>query len=219
MNQYGPGFRRGWAKGNLAQRAETHDLQDGYDGYRILSAVIHGSSGGLRGLTRTIAGAGVYRIGFDIELVGPAYTEGLGSFRNLALKLQELTGQWQAQLLVDAAGNLLVAWPEVSRALRGLDAKSWPAGAPAQPVAVAVVHGGSMVRWYWYEPATLLMVIADPPNTLPDLTDFLDAASRHDPSTVGGRPALRPFPGVQVEPRQGAHWFPATALFSPSNEP
>ena len=48
ITRFGSGFRRNWSADNLYAAAERHGLADEYDGYRILSGVMHGTSASAR---------------------------------------------------------------------------------------------------------------------------------------------------------------------------
>lgn len=90
LTDYGPAFKNGWAKGTLRDRAGNYDLDEQYEGYRLLSSVIHGSSGGLGGLVRTVEDQDLLRLGPDMDLAALAYEEGLHYFLDFSEALKRL---------------------------------------------------------------------------------------------------------------------------------
>ncbi|MHA7134333.1 DUF5677 domain-containing protein [Oerskovia turbata] len=221
--RWGSPFRRGWAHGTLFDRATAHGIQDGYEGYRILSGVIHGSSGGLSGLVREVQGTPVHRVGPDMQLAGVAYREGLMSTYRVADHLVTLTGRIEAERLRGLTANLLHATQEVLEGLQREDNKMWPATPPAPArIAVAGVYPSGYVRWYVHDTTTETIALAEPPATEPTALVAIKAQVAADGAErSNGRPVTVAFAqdAVQVEPKAAATWVPATSVLVPAGHP
>jgi hypothetical protein len=214
-------FRRQWHEGNLYDRATRHRLADGYDGYRILSSVIHGSAGGLGGIMRKIDGADVHRTGMDLDLAATAYAEGLWSWREFVRKIYTETGRDAAKTLVDMADDLLACHPQVRETLAAIDKRLWPKDAPIRPEALLAVYGqGRKLRWFLADHRTRSAIRAHPPEgDVPNLDFVLKEARTFDHDAFGGRPMTVWCPGVNVVPISGAKPFPLTQIAVPPGHP
>ncbi|WP_156387892.1 DUF5677 domain-containing protein [Cellulomonas sp. Root137] len=215
------GFKRGWAKGTLKERADLHGLGDGYEGYRILSGVIHGSSGALAGIVRDIKGTPVHRVGPDLDLAATAYREGLVSFWSIADRLLVLTGGPEAEQLKGRTGNLLLGIQEVSKALRREDKNMWPTEPPpAGRVPLLAVYPSGRTRWFIVDTRTETMVVADPPAVEPDGVAAAIALARQTDPNADGRPVTFPFEAnVPIRPRVGASWVSTSSVLMPPGHP
>ncbi|WP_086149258.1 DUF5677 domain-containing protein [Cellulosimicrobium sp. KWT-B] len=223
VTKWGKSFRRGWAEGNLLERATAHGIEDGYEGYRILSGVIHGSSGGLSGLVREVQGTPVHRIGPDMQLAAVAYREGLLSMYEIAGHLVTLTGRMEAERLRGLTANLLHGTQEVMEGLQHEDNKMWPTAPPPPGLAaIAGIYPSGRVRWYVLETATETIAVAEPPGSEPKgfgaVRDKVVAEAAGGPN---GRPVTVSFdPGaVQIQPKAGAKWVPASSVLVPPGHP
>ena len=214
-------FRRQWHVGTLFDRATRHGLADGYEGYRILSAVIHGSAGGLSGVMQQNDGASVHRVGMDLDLAAMAYAEGLRSWREVAKKLHDETERDEALALVQIADQLLNYLPEVRATLTEIDRRLWPKDAPVRPVAMLAIYGrGRKLRWFLVDHQTNSAVRAlDPTGDLPDLSFALEHARTYNSDEFGGRPMTVLLPGVNVTPVPGATLVPLTQIAVPPGHP
>lgn len=219
IRSYGNSFARQWAQGNLFERAKIYELEDGYEGYRILSSVIHGSSGALSGVTRTINGQSVHRAGPDLDLASLAWFEGLSAFYCLAKKIVDITGAWEAEEISDRTGNLLTFWPTVRAELKRLDNRMWPADAPHGPVAVAAFHPRGVRKWYYYSPSEETLILAGPPELEPDFSTMAELIAQYSPEEFNGRPLTVICEGVRVMPLRGQKPFPAAAMMVPKGHP
>ena len=222
---YGPSFARGWAQGSLRDRADAYDLGEGYEGYRILSGVIHGSSGALAGVVKSVHGFDVHRIGYDLDLAATAYAEGLLSFYNFADHLVQATGRPEAEEIKGRTGNLLLRLQEVREALRRVDLTLWPTAPPPPPIAVVALYPSGRRRWYLYDPGDESIIVADPPNQPPDeaqaraVVEIEARAIGYDAAAWGGRPLTVMVEGVRVTPRRGARPSPAASVLVPPGHP
>lgn len=214
-------FRRQWHQGNLFDRATRHGLVAGYDGYRILSAVIHGSAGGLGGIRRQIDGVDVHRVGMDLDLAAIAYSEGLWSWREFARKLHAETGRDEAGALVEAADDLMKCLPQVRETLAAIDKRLWPKNAPPRTFAVLAIYGqGRKLRWFLADQRTGTAIPAKPPDgEVPNLDRVLKRARTFDHDAFGGRPMTVTLEGVTVVPVSGAKPIPLTQLLVPRGHP
>lgn len=214
-------FRRQWHVGNLFDRASRHGLSDGYDGYRILSAVIHGSAGGLGGIMRQIEGAPVHRIGGDLDLVTIAYTEGLWSWREFAKKLHKETARDEALALVWVADELLARIPSIRSSLVAIDKQLWPKTAPVAPMAMLAFYGqGRRLRWFLRDDQTGSAIPAHPPEgEVPGMGYLLEQAKIFNHEAFGGRPMTAIFPDLAVTPVSGAKPVPLSQIAVPVGHP
>lgn len=222
LKRWGPRFRNGWSDNSLYDRADRHGLTEGYDGYRILSGVIHGSSGGLSGLVREVQGTPVHRMGPDMQLAALAYREGLAAVYQLASHLVTLTDAHEAKRLRGLTANLLRDSQEVMLALQGEDNKMWPTYPPPGRLTVAGIYPSGRVRWFVHDTATETIALADPPESEPE--QLLAVKAEVIKGSYGGdngRPitvAMAP-DWVRVEPRSGATWVPASSVLVPPGHP
>lgn len=215
--RYGPGFKNGWAKGTLRDRAKAHKVDYLYPGYSGLSGVIHGSSGGLTGLVRDVEGVSVHRTGPDLELTALAYEEGFASFNELATTLRSITGLPHADEIAQRAANVLHGIPEIRNALAKLDRKMQPRvpGIPAL-VMVLLIHPSLKHRWIVQDTRNAIVCVAEAPNPEPDISDLLNEAQGHPFELYNNRPMSSFFPQLPAHPKPGASWFPATGVLIPT---
>lgn len=228
IDKYGNGFKRGWARGTLRDRATRYALEDEYVGYKILSSVVHGSSGSLFGINRELSGRAVHRTGFDLELVAPAWWEGITAYHELSARLNSKVPAWELEQLMQACESLLRSWPNVKSALQKIDATIWPslegagpAGVAESPIA-AVRLFPTKVRWYYYRPSDDTVIAAhdpDPSEAISRITVGLRAVFE---TFAGGKYAegspLIPLPAVKVIPKNGAQAQRAAPIFVPVHE-
>lgn len=219
--KYSSKFKSGWAKGSLHDRAKGYGLSDEYEGYRILSGVIHGSSGGVRGLVKKRGEENIHRLGHDMQLVPIAFEEGLRSYSQLCETLLEVTERHEASEMMGLSFWLLKGrLQEIREVSAKEDRKMWPKKLPPSPYlpSLAIWPSGKHT-WYIRDFRTELMARADPVGEEPDISLELARAVRHDLDEFGGRPVMRPRPDVQLQPRRTAPWFPTRALLVPSDHP
>jgi hypothetical protein len=220
VRQYGSTFKRQWAQGTLLDRAKSHGLESHYNGYRILSAVIHGSSGSMTGLVREIKGERVHRTGSDLELAAVALYEGLSFFLLFIEKVSEVTDVWEARHIAENIRDLINDWPTIRAGLQKLDRKIWPTAPTPGPMAVLALYP-SGERWYYYHTATQSLILAHPPSE--DVTAVSELrteyAKRYDPTVFNGRPMTAVVSGVRVEPKEGQRPFPMSAIMVPAAHP
>lgn len=218
IRKYGKAFKRQWADGSLYDRAKTHNLEEGYAGYRILSAVIHGSSGSLSGITKVIAETDVHRTGPDLELASLAWIEGLASFLGLADELVGMTESWEAREIQNRASNLIRFWPDVRRELRRIDKQLWPKEPPIGFMALVAFYPNGR-RWYQYDTRTETLIRAEAPEEEPDLSKLEDQYLRYNSDEFGGRPMTAICEGISVQPMAQHQPFPASAIMAPGGHP
>lgn len=221
IKRFGSGFRRNWSADTLFAAAERHGLADEYDGYRILSGVMHGSSGVLLGTRRTRGDDVVHRLGPDFELSGLAYIEGLRWVRMFLERLPSAErAPWDDIELLDRVDALIAGYPAVLSTLREIDKSTWPAAAMPAPVAVMAFYPRGVERWYRYDPRYDTLTLADAPVPEPPNLEGLRArAATYDPSLFHGRPMTAVVLHATVEPRAGAKPFPAPSIFVPKDVP
>lgn len=206
LDRYGTAFGRGWTAGtSVYALAERHDLVAGYESYRILSGVMHGSAGALLGTRREKGGSTTHRLGMDLQLAPLAFHEGVAWWRALLDELPETSvhPDWGIGL-IEATDSLMEGYAEVFGACRRLDNRLWPTGG-AQPkrIAVLALYPQDRIRWFLHDiPAGLLRpakLVGEPPQQL----DEVIGRMRPLVATSGGRPATAVMVNVRVEPVEG----------------
>lgn len=205
---YGNGYRAKWHPGSLFDMAKQHGYVDGYEAYRILSGVMHTSSGSLTGTTRPTGGNVVYRTGLDLELAAMAYLEGLRWVRLMLDLLPEATGTAPAAAdLKSATDTLISAYPVVLTKFRKLDNQTWPRVNPPQPAAVLAIYPTGE-RWYYWDPAAGTVTVADPPDETSLAKLPLDrvraAYATYNRARFYDRPMTTVCLNVVVRPRPGS---------------
>lgn len=218
--RYGKGFRSGWASANLYDRCVTLGWEDRYDAYRILSAVTHGSAGGLLGNSRATELETIHRIGPSLELIPLAVLETVRSVDALASHAEDEWPDFDGSEIHESGRGLLGFWPRIRRMVLELDTRIWPdVGAP-DPIAVLALYPKGE-RWFWHDPLHQVVVVAEPPSKdelPPEQVEALNSL-RDDPRRLSGGPGGRPITivlaGVRVRPREGAAYFHERSLLVP----
>lgn len=209
---FGKKYNRSWAAATLHDRASAHDLQNHYTGYRILSSVVHGSSGSLAGITKTIGGQSIHRIGADLDLTALSYAEGLRSADIFLARVASATAHPKAAELVKLTSVLLNYFEDLRESLKSFDRRVWPENPPSAKVMWAAVYSQTKVRWVIYDPDEGSIVHANLLDTDYDLTDILAVYPKHHSEDFGGRPMTVEIPGLRLVPKLGAKPFPAASL-------
>lgn len=220
LERYGASFKRGWTAGtSVHSLAERHDLMPGYESYRILSGVMHGSAGALSGTRREKGAQVTHRLGMDLQLAPLAFHEGVEWWRALLDDLPETAAHPDWGLgLREGTDLLLTGYAEVHSACRRLDNRMWPTGgASPKRVAVLALYPQDKVRWFLHDiPAGLLRpakLVGEPPETM----DEIVAVMRPQVGTAGGRPATAAMANVLVEPIEGRRPVHEAQLLLPSD--
>lgn len=218
LDLFGSSFRSRWSKDSLFQMAVRNGLGDEYDGYRILSGVMHATSGALSGTRKARDEIVVNRLGTDLHLSALAYIEGLRWGREF---VQRLSGHLSAKPnfgnLIDTLDFLLSAYPEVLSASRKLDRTIWPETLPPPAIAVLVVYA-SGERWFIHDPQRGSLAAARPPEQIPQEVELIRERARVSGfDGGGGRPISAAFPDLTLESKPGARSFPAASLLMPSD--
>lgn len=191
----------------------------------MLSGVVHGDAGGLFGLTKELHGAVVHRVGPDLQLLPVAYLYG---FRWLAHLLKEAATRHNvpaAELAAEHADYLVTAcWPEILKTCQDLDRRVWPNRPPPQPGAVAAFYTAdpTQVRWYFHDPHTESVTVADVDPRDQELVDslaprFAEPLREWRSAGEPPRPMTVRVLGVRVRPREGARPAPAASVLMPEH--
>lgn len=218
LAKYGQSFGRGWNPKDLRTRATAHGLDGRYDTYKILSSVIHGSSGGLVGTKREVWGAPVHRVGNDYQLAAFALLEGVRSFRELLDRIatSDDAGAWAAAHLRDITDAAVVEWPEFRRAALRVDNAMWPTVPPPPSTVAILAFYPSGRRWYMHDTVNDVIIAALAPATEPAVPQaILDSSMRYNPAAFEGRPMTAAFEGLRLTPRPGARPGPTEAILVP----
>ncbi|MFC6240136.1 DUF5677 domain-containing protein [Knoellia sp. GCM10027112] len=217
--KYGGRFRSGWTAGvSLLDLAKRHGLEPDYEAYRILSGVMHGSSGSLMGTRRTKGDEVTHRLGPDFQLVPIAFLEGMQWWRKL---LDELPANGvSADFVLDAmtgADQLLSHYADIHATCWRVDSRTWPEGrVPPRSAAVLAVYASGATKWFSHDPVTQSICLADLVSDEPDyLQDHLGKWRAQAASVPGGRPLTIHVMGVEVKPRPGAAYAPAGSVLNP----
>lgn len=221
VSKYGNWFQTRWDKTPIKDRAKEFGLSDLYEGYGILSGVVHGDVGSLAGVFNVRGTETTMRIGGDLRLADLAYVEGLECAREFLsrMRTQAEVGHWAFEKMLECVEYALAAHGEVKTALRKADAKIWPKEFMPGPIAIcALFRNGN--RWYFHEPKMGTVLPAEPPvlddfqeQTLTKLRDehLLD----YDWEWFRGRPMSVAFAGITLTPTPNARPVPATAILIP----
>ncbi|MEU6340260.1 DUF5677 domain-containing protein [Streptomyces sp. NPDC046977] len=218
---YGDAFQRDWAGTTLKSRAELCGFDAGYDAYRLLSQVTHGSYGGTLGTQRPVDGKPVHRIGPSLELAALSFLEGLSFFRDLCRRIHAVS-DIDTRELVDALNALIAKWPEYREACEWVDKNLWPEAPPGKPLTVMALYPNGGTRWFvWERPLGIISPI-DPPTDSKAWEEKIKAQIDFVPdgSFVGdeaGRPITIVVEGVLGVVNAAAKWYPAEAVML-SNE-
>lgn len=218
--QYGPRFRSRWtAQDGVFDLAKRHDLEDDYDSYRILSAVLHGSAGALLGTRKIVSGQITHRVGPDLALLPLAYFLGVTWWCALIAQLPTpLRAPGWSIDFSSATDILLDIYPDLFDGSRRVDNKLWPrTPVPGSRVAVIAVYPGKKVRWFLHDLRTNAMWPAEPVGEVPDWVatvadrEGVDDQLQHS----GGRPVTFAAMGLEVKAIDGRRPVPAEAILLP----
>lgn len=209
---YGSSFSRGWASASLRQRAEVHDLDELYRGYKILSAVIHGNNGSMIGLIRPIAGVPTHRIGPDLDILPTAIAEGLMSLSILTDRLAEVIKCTEAEDLAVLSARLLTRVGAVNAVAAQESKRMWPKEPLESLHALAAIYPSGEVRWYQHNEFEGSVVRADPVDGVPPMQDLIDVIREAGVYSRLKRPVLVSCFETRVSARRNARRVPASAL-------
>ncbi|WP_282856967.1 DUF5677 domain-containing protein [Pseudoclavibacter helvolus] len=216
---YGTGFKRSWAQGSLKDRATAYGYADDYEAYRILSAVIHGSSGAMSGIVRNQDGMSVFRIGPDLDLAATAYIEGMKSTLSFFTVVFASTDRPEAESMRTATEQLLKHSATIRNELRAIDRSAWPKVPDFPPMAVVAVYRGGVERWFMFYEQTQTLLRSDTPLETPDLTALHEEARRMNWDGGNGRPVTAVLNGVLLTPRADATPIPSASILVPRDLP
>jgi hypothetical protein len=157
---YGSGFRRAWHPETLRHRAESYGLGDDYEWYRLASAVLHGSAGGIIGTyIKVQGGPNLHRTGSAIGLAPDALRFGLRwagmAFDALTPALGDIT-----HMVTAAISKVEALVPSLERVALDYDWELWRSLEPTKIEAFVLVTRWGKPRWYlragsteWVRPA------------------------------------------------------------------
>jgi hypothetical protein len=148
ITDYGPDFRRRWHPSTLRDRADSHGLGDDYEWYRLASAVLHGSAGGIVGTyIRVQGGPQLHRTGSAMGLAPDALTFGLRwarmAFDALTPALGDIT-----KMMTAAISRVEALVPSFERAALDYDRELWRSLEPTKIEAFVLVTRWGKPRWY-----------------------------------------------------------------------
>jgi hypothetical protein len=148
LSEYGPAFRRGWQTMNLRDRADQYGLGDDYEWYRLASAVLHGSAGGVLGTyVEFLDGPRMHRTGSALGLTPDALEFGLRwarmSFEALTAEIGEITSVMMAAI---ARVEALVA--EFRQLIEDHDRQLWTTNPTHLEAFMLVTRWPGPPRWY-----------------------------------------------------------------------
>lgn len=206
---YGNRFEFQWATDSLKTRSSRYGLTDEYEGYRILSSIIHGSSGGTKGLVKELPQGQIHRIGKDVQLVPFAFEEGLRNFVRLCRTLQDVTDSAEADDLERQSYWVVTQrLQEVRDAASKWDRKMWPKEPPLPPyVPSVVIWRSGKHRWAVHDLRTDMMIWAEPLGDPPDLTEV-----KQQLKAEGIESRIFGLLDTRLKPVRDGKWVPAEAL-------
>ncbi len=211
IKKYGSGFQRSWTQASLRDRATAVGLAGDYDGYRLMSAMIHGSAGGDLGQRREIDGHQVVRTGPAVDMCPYALQTGLRHFRLIVDEVRAAVGPGACQPVDDALSLLTPDALEVHEAACvQVDHELWPETPPAAVMFLRVELDGS---WTWLlldgeRPETIEAV---PVNLDSDWESFVrnEVAAIEAANPGRTKPIVMGVERLRGTPKPGASWKPA----------
>ena len=212
MSDYGKQFKNGWAVGSLKDRADKQGAGDQYETYRILSSVVHGTSGGLNGLVHEFGEHRSHVVGADLGLLSQSYAEGLYSFRKLAERIFQSVASTEAHDFVAQTALLMDHLSEIYREIEKERARIWPSAPSVSVLAIAAVYASGKVNWYLHNATEGAVVRADPLGETPDLSAIVDAAYQASLIRPSGDPVLATVEGATLTAKPGATYGPWKGL-------
>ncbi|MEU2455875.1 DUF5677 domain-containing protein [Streptomyces sp. NPDC012765] len=217
LARFGPQFKRDWSRRNLRDRASAHGYGGGYDVYRLLSQVTHGSAGGVLGTYADVTGRTVHRTGPSLDLAVLAYLEGISFFCDF-VKEVERRSSINCSELVAALDRVISYWPVYRYLLQTLDRTLWPTTPPLGPVALLAMYPTGKMRWYYWDPVMKMVKLAIPPEGSEWIEEKTRLHIRSDGNQSGmvedGKPYTAAIHSVQAVPKPGAKWVAASSIFS-----
>lgn len=219
LSARGRNFVRGWSSRSLFDIAKAHGYANDYDSYRILSAVTHGSAGGLLGTRREMSTDGVcHRLGPDLQLVPAAFHEGLTWWRDLVARLPPALDLDGCPLpMKDHIEQLLDCYSSLLEVTRRLDGKLWPANpAPNFAVPFLAVFPNGKHAWFELDTRDDLVRRADlvgpEPKDVASLVREGQRANAENGASHADRPWAAPVLEAQVRVRDGMKAIPSSQL-------
>lgn len=219
LDAYGTAYRRGFTPRTFRDRANEHEYPDAYDGYRILSGVMHGAAGGLHGTRETIRGSMVLRVGPDLRLAALAYVEGMNWWCQLLERVLAQQSSSRLDVLAGVSKYLRDAWPRISDALHAMDRALWPVDPPA-PVHTVLALYPRGDRWYVHRPSEWTLTLAVPPqgeDAVRAVREARLAYGDYRPADAGGRPMTFAVPHINVDEAAGAPTINSAGILMPQD--
>src|SRR5215510_5236460 len=144
---YGRGFRREWATADRRARAGT-GLADDYEWYRLASAILHGSAGGVLGTYAEFRnGPHIHRTGSAFTLCPDALEWGLRwarlAYDALAPEVGAIT-----RAMTDAIAEVEALTPEFRRLIEEHDRTLWTTNPTHLEAFVLVTRWPTPRQWY-----------------------------------------------------------------------
>ncbi|UUU37498.1 DUF5677 domain-containing protein [Streptomyces sp. NBC_00162] len=215
--RYGSNFKRGWGARNLRDMATAHGYGSGYDVYRLLSQVTHGSAGGVLGTYADITGLSVHRTGPSFDLAVLSYLEGISFFRDFVREVEKRSSV-NCSEVVAALNRVIACWPVYRNSLQSLDRTLWPKKPPPGPVALLAMYPSGGMRWFYWDPVMKMVKLAIPPESAEWLEEQAREVFRSEKVHAGlleeGKPYTVSMHSVPVAPKPGSEWVKASAIFS-----
>jgi hypothetical protein len=212
LSDYGGQFKRGWAVGSLKDRADNQGAGDQYESYRILSSVVHGTSGGLNGLVHEFGEHRSHLVGADFGFLPQSYAEGLYSFCKLAERIDQSVASTEAHDFVAHTALLMNHLSEIYREIEKEKARIWPTGPSVSILAIAAVYPSGKVNWYLHNATEGTVVRADPVGETPDMSAIVDAAQQASLIRPSRDPVLATVEGAILTAKSGATYGPWEGL-------
>jgi len=160
INDYGAGFRTRWHPESLRERAKNHGLGDDYEWYRLASAVLHGSAGGILGTYIEFRkGPTLHRTGSALALAPDSLTFGLRwarmAFEALTPAIGEIT-----TMMTEAIERIEALVPRFEQVVEDYDHELWQAVEARDLELFVLVTRRGKPLWYirarmtnWVRPA------------------------------------------------------------------
>ena len=219
LTKYGKSFKNQWGAQSLFESARAAGLDGAYESYRILSAVTHGSSGGLMGVRRETSAGVCHRLGPDLLLTPFAFHEGLTWWRELAVRLPRVCDETGSPLPLARNIEQALSWyPTLHAACEHLDNQMWPVQ-PAANMAIAVlaVYPNGRHAWLELDNRDALVRRADLVSlNAAGVAEIQEGRGRSETPSSVSRPWVFPVPSAKVQPRPGRGVPAHQVLWSPT---
>jgi len=197
LQQYGPRFQHSWRQDSLFDASARHGLVEDYQFFRLASAVMHGSSGGVLGQYVAESAHGsetrTYRVGGALSLCPDAFEHGLRYFQGIVQDVECILGVAETAEVLALCSELVATSPGYRDYIEDLDGRWWADVPGNHLVPVVSISSLGICRWYLYDPSRHAVREAEKPGAIP-----FPAADGSLQQIIRARKDGHVIPGVQT---------------------